>query len=131
MANVDAFVIVASCSHPLLLTEYTAKGLGVAPVEVNIENERFAVVFSRYLKFGNSTLSFGRLRRRIALECVPHVQHDYFSSSNQSDHCFVGVVVAVAVAVVLASAPSYNEAEQWQATKGQLLTSTFSVTTLR
>ena len=23
------------------------------------------------------------------LKCVPHVQHDYFSSFNQSDHCFL------------------------------------------
>ena len=34
-------------------------------------------------------LSFGRLRQRIVLKCVPHVQHDYFSSFNQSDHCFL------------------------------------------
>ena len=65
------------------------KRTGSSAVEVNTENERFTVVYSRYLKFGSSTLSFGRLRRRIALECVPHVQHDYFSSFNQSDHCFL------------------------------------------
>ena len=44
------------------------------------------------LKYGNFTLSFGRLRQRIVLKCVPHVQHaqhDYFSSFNQSDHCFL------------------------------------------
>ena len=23
------------------------------------------------------------------IKCVPHVQHDYFSSLNQSDHCFL------------------------------------------
>ena len=23
--------------------------------------------------------------------CVPHVQHDYVSSFNQSDHCFLGL----------------------------------------
>ena len=40
-------------------------------------------------KFGNFTLSFGRLRQRIVIKCVPHVQHDYFSSFNQSDHCFL------------------------------------------
>ena len=34
-------------------------------------------------------LSFGWLRQRIVLKCVPHVQHDYFSSFNQSDHCFL------------------------------------------
>ena len=32
---------------------------------------------------------FGRLRQRIVLKCVLHVLHDYFSSFNQSDHCFV------------------------------------------
>ena len=39
--------------------------------------------------FGNSSLSFGRLRQRIVLKCVPHVQHDYFSLFNKSDHCFL------------------------------------------
>ena len=38
---------------------------------------------------GNFTLSSGRLRQIIGLKCVPHVQHDYFSSFNQSDHCFL------------------------------------------
>ena len=27
--------------------------------------------------------------KRIQLKCVPHVQHDYFSSFNQSDQCFL------------------------------------------
>ena len=43
------------------------------------------------LKFENFTLSFGRLRQRIELKCVPHVQHDYFPSFNQSDHCFLAL----------------------------------------
>ena len=36
-------------------------------------------------------MSFGRLRQRILLKCVPHVQHDYSSSFNQlqSDQCFL------------------------------------------
>ena len=34
-------------------------------------------------------MSFGRLRQRIVLRCVPHVQHDYFSSFNQSDDGFL------------------------------------------
>ena len=34
---------IASCSHPLMLTEHVANGL----VEASIENERFAVVCSR------------------------------------------------------------------------------------
>ena len=61
-------------------------------VEVIIESERFIVVCSRCpenFKFENFTLSFGRLRQRILLKYVPHVQHDYFSSFNQSDHCFL------------------------------------------
>ena len=41
------------------------------------------------LKFGNFILSFGRLRQRIQLKCVPHMQHDYSSSFNQSYHCFL------------------------------------------
>ena len=32
---------------------------------------------------------FGKLRQRFLLKCVPHVQHDYFPSFNQSDHCFI------------------------------------------
>ena len=36
-------------------------------------------------------MSIGRLRRRILLRYVPHVQHDYVSSFNQSDHCFLGL----------------------------------------
>jgi len=55
-------------------------------------------------KFGNFTMSFGGLRQRIVLKCVPHVQHDYFSSFIQPIRLlFSGVVVAVAV--VLAHAP--------------------------
>ena len=45
--------------------------------------------FRQNLKFGNFTLPFSRLRQRITVKCVPHAQHDYFSSFNQSDHCFV------------------------------------------
>ena len=33
-------------------------------------------------------MSFGRLRRRI-VQHVQHVQHDYFYSFNQSDHCYL------------------------------------------
>ena len=35
------------------------------------------------------TLPFGRLRQRIVLKYVLHVQHDYFSSFKQSDYCFL------------------------------------------
>ena len=36
-------------------------------------------------------LSFSRLRLRIILNSVPHVQHVYFSSFNQSDHCVLAL----------------------------------------
>ena len=35
-------------------------------------------------------LEISRLRQRIQLKCVPHVQHNYFSIFNQSDHWFLG-----------------------------------------
>jgi len=34
-------------------------------------------------------LSLGRLQQRIELKCMSHVQHNYFSAFNQSDHCFL------------------------------------------
>ena len=37
------------------------------------------------LKHENFTSSFDRLRQSIAQKSVPHVQHDYFSSFNQSN----------------------------------------------
>ena len=54
--------------------------------EVKVDIERFNVVCPRCRLnlFGIFTLSFGRLRQRIVLKCVPHAQHDYFSSFNQS-----------------------------------------------
>ena len=39
----------------------------------------------------NFTLSFGRLRQKIATKRVPQVQQDYFSSFNQSNHWFVAL----------------------------------------
>ena len=37
-------------------------------------------------EYDNFTSSFGRLRQKIASKGVPHVQHDSFSSFNQSNH---------------------------------------------
>ena len=51
----------------------------------------------KVLENGNFTSSSGRLRQRNWLKCVPHVQHDYFSSSNQSDHCFLASSLSVAL----------------------------------
>ena len=42
-------------------------------------------------KYENFTSSFCSLRQKIAPKGVPHVQHDYFSSFNQSNHWFVAL----------------------------------------
>ena len=63
-----------------ILDKLRWKWTGRRAVEFNIENERSTVRRSgcRWnLKFGYFTLSFGRLRQRILLKCVLHVQHDY------------------------------------------------------
>ena len=52
------------------------------------KRERFTAASSRCrqnLKYENFRSSFGRLRQNIAPKSVPHVQHDYFSSFNQSN----------------------------------------------
>ena len=56
---------------------------------VKVENYRFTAAGSRCrqnLKYENVTSSFGRLRQQIAPKKMPHVQHDYFSQFNQSNH---------------------------------------------
>ena len=45
----------------------------------------------KLLKYENVTSSFGRLCQNIAPRSVPHVQHDYFSSLNQSNNWFVAL----------------------------------------
>ena len=75
-----------------IVDEALCKWADKSAVELNVENERFTVEWSRCrynLRFENFTLSFGRLRQRIVLMCLPHVHNDYFSSLNQSDYCFL------------------------------------------
>ena len=63
-------------------------------VHVKAKNERFTAAGSRCrqnLWYENFTSSFRRLRQNIAPKSVPHVQHDYFSSLNQSNHWFVAL----------------------------------------
>ena len=51
-----------------------------------VENVRFfatTLLCRQNLKVENLTSLFGKLRQRNVLKCVPHVQHDYFSSFNQ------------------------------------------------
>ena len=53
------------------------------------KNEGFTAASSRCrqnLKYENFMSLFGRLRRKIPPKSVPHVQHDYFSSFNQSNN---------------------------------------------
>ena len=68
--------------------------LGRNGFQVKAENKRFPAAQSRYLqnlKYENFTFSFGGLRKKIPPKRVPHVQHDYFSSFNQSNHRFVAL----------------------------------------
>ena len=63
--------------------------LGMNDFHVKAKNERFTAADSRFRqKFKNANLasSFGGLRQKIAPKSVPHVQHDYFSSLNQSNY---------------------------------------------
>ena len=59
-----------------------------SPFEVKRDNaEIFTVGCSRCrenLKFGNFTLVLDRLREKVELKCVPHVQHKYFCSFKQT-----------------------------------------------
>ena len=90
------------------------------------------------LQFGNVTLSFGRLRKRIVLKFVRHVQHDYFFSFNQSDHCFLALLLSLASSllkfstkkltspsVVIPSAKMKNEKTEGQRWKCQLSSPSF------
>ena len=61
---------------------------------VKAKKERFTAASSRCrqnLKYENFPASFGRLRQNIAPKSVLHVQHDCFSSFNQSNHWFVAL----------------------------------------
>ena len=44
------------------------------------------------------------------LKCVPHVQHDYFSSFNQSDHCFLALSLPLPSSLVKLSVDSFRTA---------------------
>ena len=83
----------------MLITLYKIGGvlfrlLATNGFRVKAKNERFTAASSRCrqnLKYENFPSSFGRLRQNIARKSVPHVQHDYFSSFNQSNHWFVAL----------------------------------------
>ena len=77
----------------MLITLYTIGGvhfrlLSTNGFHVKAKSERFPAASSgcrQNLKYENFTSSFGRLRQNIAPKSVLHVQHDYFSSFNQSN----------------------------------------------
>ena len=85
---------LVSWDYSMLITLYKIGGvhlrlLGTNCFHVKAKNERFTAVSSRCrqnLKYENFPSSFGRLRQNIAPKSVLHVQHDYFSSFNQSNH---------------------------------------------
>ena len=78
----------------MLITLYKIGGvhfrlLGTNGFHVKAKNERFTPTSSccrQNLKYEKFTSSFGRLRQIIVPKSVPHVQHDYFFSFNQSNH---------------------------------------------
>ena len=63
--------------------------LGTTGFHVKAKSERFTAASSRCrqnFKYENFTSSFRTLRQNIAPKSVQHVQHDYFSPFNQSNH---------------------------------------------
>ena len=74
--------------------ELSFRLLGTNGFHVKAKDKRSTDVSLRCcqnLKYENLTSSFGRLRQNMAPKSVPHVQHDYFSSFNQSNHWFVAL----------------------------------------
>ena len=62
---------------------------GTNGLHAKAKSERFTAAGSccrQNLKYEDFMSSFGRLRQNGAPKSVPHVQHDYFSSFNQSNH---------------------------------------------
>ena len=89
------------CDYSKLVTSYK-KGevpfdlLGTNSFHAKAKNERLTAVDSRCrqnFKYENFTPSFGRVVQNIKPESVPHVQHDYLSSFNQSNHGFVALTL--------------------------------------
>ena len=71
------------------ITEVQSRLLTTNGFRSKEKNERFTAARLRCRQNLNNehfTSSFGRLRQLIAPKSVPHVQHDYFFSFNQSNH---------------------------------------------
>ena len=68
--------------------------LGTKGFHAKARSERLTAASSRCrqnFKYENFTSSFSRLRQSIVPKSMPHVQHDYFSSFNQSNRSFVAL----------------------------------------
>ena len=78
----------------MLITLYKIGGahfrlFGTNGIHAKAKNERYTAASLRCrqnLKYENFTASSGRLRQNIAPKSVPLVQHDYFSSFNESNY---------------------------------------------
>ena len=87
------------CDYSKLVTLYKIDEVhfrlfGTNDFHAKAKNERFTAAGSRCrlnLKNENFVSSFGRLRQKIVPKSVRHVQHDYFSSFNQSNHWYVAL----------------------------------------
>ena len=85
LRNCDYFAIISSCSHFTMLAKNPITGLVFAPYrELKIYG---CIGLSRHQngKCGNFTLLFCNGQHGFVHKCVPHVQHDYFSSLDQSN----------------------------------------------
>ena len=81
------------CDYPILfafnnVNEEACNFISLSAVKVNTQNLRLTVVCSSIHengKCGNLTLLFCRVRHGLIHKSVPHVQHDYFPSLDQSN----------------------------------------------
>ena len=80
--------------------------LGTNGYHAKAKNERFTAASSRCrqnLKYENFTSSIARLSQKIALKGVPHMQHDHFSSINQSNHWFMTLLLPLCISLTPSS----------------------------
>ena len=92
--KIELCVMLSVCDYSMVVTlhkigEVFFRLRGTNGFHVKAENERLTAAGSccrQDLKNENFTTLFGRLRQQIAPKSVRHVQHDYFSSFNQSNH---------------------------------------------
>ena len=61
-----------------------------------------------------------RLRQIILLKCMPHIQHDYFSSFNQRDHCFLMLPLLLPSFLLKLSIDRWQDCTSWISGTGQL-----------